>query len=168
MPNLGESQSWNSLRFIARLTATMYTYGMIQVTESISINEDEIQEEFVRSSGPGGQNVNKVSTAVRLRFSIESPSLPGPVQERLKSLAHNRISEAGILIIDAHRFRTQAANREDALDRLVGLIRQAAEEPKIHRRTRPTLGSKERRLQAKHHRSDTKQTRRVIPDSNDG
>jgi ribosome-associated protein len=141
---------------------------MIQITPAIAIDDGEIEEEFMRASGPGGQNVNKVSTAVRLRFKIDSPSIPGPVRDRLARLAHRRLTEAGVLIIDARRFRTQAANRQDALERLVGLIRQAAQEPRIHRRTRPTTGSIERRLQSKHHRAETKQARRVLPDGADG
>jgi ribosome-associated protein len=141
---------------------------MIQITPAIAIDEGEVEEDFIRASGPGGQNVNKVSTAVRLRFKIDSPSIPGPVRDRLAALAHGRLTEAGVLTIDARRFRTQAANRQDALERLVGLIRQAAQEPRIHRRTKPTPGSRERRLQAKHHRAETKQARRVMPDGADG
>jgi ribosome-associated protein len=141
---------------------------MIQVTHTIAIDENDLQEEFIRASGPGGQNVNKVSTAVRLRFKINSPSIPDPVRERLESLAHGRVSDVGTLIIDARRFRTQAANRKDALERLIELIRKAAQEPKIHRETKPTLRSKERRLKAKHHRAETKQSRSVMPEGADG
>ena len=98
---------------------------MIQVTPTIAINENELKEEFIRASGPGGQNVNKVSTAVRLRFdAAHSPSLPEPVRQRLKTLAGGRMTEDGILIIDARRFRTQGANREAAVARLVALIRE--------------------------------------------
>ena len=142
--------------------------GMIQITLAIAIGEDEVQEDFIRASGPGGQNVNKVSTAVRLRFKVNSPSINDSVQKRLASLARGRMTEAGILIIDARRFRTQSANRKDALERLIELIRKAAEEPRIHRKTRPTPGSKERRLRAKHHRTETKQSRRVMPEGQDG
>ena len=141
---------------------------MIRVTPAIAIDESEIREDFIRASGPGGQNVNKVSTAVRLQFKINSPSIPDSVRSRLAKSAGGRITEAGVLLIDARRFRTQAANREDALKRLVELICKAAEEPKIHRKTRPTAGSKERRLKAKHHRAETKQGRRVMTDGADG
>jgi len=113
---------------------------MIHITRTITIDEREIQEYFVRASGPGGQNFNKVATAVQLRFDVaNSHSLPEEVRKRLISLAGNRIAEDGTLIIDARRFRTQGRNREDATDRLVELIRNAAQRPKIRRKTRPTL-----------------------------
>jgi ribosome-associated protein len=135
---------------------------MIQVTSIIAISENELKEEFIRSSGPGGQNVNKVSTAVRLRFdAANSPSLPDAVKNRLKTLAGKRLTEEGILIIDARRFRTQEANRKNALERLVELLRDAAEEPQIRHQTRPTYGSKLRRLESKHHHTKTKQARRA-------
>jgi ribosome-associated protein len=136
---------------------------VIQITPSISIDENELQEEFILASGPGGQNVNKVSTAVRLRFTVDSPSLPDAVRQRLTTLAKGRITEGGVLVIEARRFRTQAANRRDALMRLIDLIRSASQEPKVHRKTRPTLGSKERRLKAKRLRSETKQSRQTTP-----
>jgi ribosome-associated protein len=136
---------------------------MIRVNDSISIDDSEIKEEFVRSSGPGGQNVNKVATAVQLRFDLAgSPSMPADVRRRLKLLARNRITEEGILVIEARRFRTQAANRSDALERLLELIRRAAQKPKPRRRTKPTLASKERRLESKKLRSRTKKLRRPI------
>ena len=133
---------------------------MIHVTPTISIDESEIHQEFIRASGPGGQNVNKVATAVQLRFDVAgSPSLPDPVRERLMLLARKRINEEGVLIIEARRFRTQGANRLDAVDRLVELIREAAQEPQIRRKTRPTLGSKRRRLETKGLRAATKRLR---------
>jgi ribosome-associated protein len=133
----------------------------IHVTATIIIDRNELQEEFILASGPGGQNVNKVSTAVRLRFKVSSPSMPDSVRERLLSATKGRVNDAGELVIEARRFRTQAANRRDALNRLVELIREAAREPKVHHKTRPTIGSKERRLKAKHHRAVVKQARRL-------
>ncbi len=133
---------------------------MIFITEDIGINEDEICEEFIRSSGPGGQNVNKVATAVQLRFNIlKSVSLPDDVRQRLISLAGKQITQDGVLIIHARRFRTQDGNRQDALNRLIHLIQRAAERPKIRRKTKPTLGSKMRRLKDKHQRAEIKQQR---------
>ncbi|MBW2005008.1 MAG: aminoacyl-tRNA hydrolase [Deltaproteobacteria bacterium] len=134
---------------------------MIYITPTIAINESEIKQEFMRASGPGGQNVNKVSTAVQLRFNVaSSPSLPDDIRKRLYNLAGRRITEDGELIIHARRFRTQERNRQDAFDRLVKLIRKASERPKVRRKTRPTLQSKRRRLEAKHHRSEAKRMRR--------
>ena len=142
---------------------------MIQVTPTIAINENELVEEFIRASGPGGQNVNKVSSAVQLRFDVaNSRSLPEEVRRRLITLASNRITEDGMLIIDARQFRTQGRNREDAIDRLVELIRKAAQRPKARRKTKPTLGSKVRRLKAKRLRTKTKQSRRAMAEVNDG
>ena len=134
---------------------------MIQVTPVVAINENEIQEDFVRSSGPGGQNVNKVSTAVQLRFdATHSPSLPEDVRKRLLTQAKGYVTEHGVLIIDARRFRTQEANRKDAMNRLIELIKKAAQRPKVRYETRPTAASKERRLEEKIHRTKRKQLRR--------
>ncbi len=133
---------------------------MIQITRTITIDKSEIQEDFVCASGPGGQNVNKVATTVQLRFDVaNSRSLPEEVRKRLISLAGNRITEDGILIIEARRFCTQGRNREDATDRLVELIRNAVRRPKIRRKTRPTLASKVRRLDSKHRSAETKRVR---------
>jgi ribosome-associated protein len=141
---------------------------MIQVTSDIAIGEKELKEEFIRSSGPGGQNINKVATAVRLRFDVaNSQSLPEEVRIRLISLASNRISEDGLLVIDARRFRTQGRNRKDATDRLVALIRNAAQRPKIRRKTRPTLASKICRLESKHRAADIKRARGLVNPENE-
>jgi ribosome-associated protein len=133
---------------------------MIPVTDAIAISESEILESFVRASGPGGQNVNKVATAVQLRFDARrSPSLPEPVRARLETLAGRRLTKDGVVVIFADRFRTQERNRTDALDRLLALIRRAAEIPKQRRPTRPTKASKERRRKGKSERSGVKKLR---------
>jgi ribosome-associated protein len=133
---------------------------MLQITPDFAINENEIHEEFVRSAGPGGQNVNKVSTAVQLRFdAANSPSLPEPVKLRLLEQARGYLTKEGVLIIDAQRFRTQAANRQDALNRLTELIRKAARKPRTRYKTRPTLASQIKRLESKKRRSEIKRMR---------
>ncbi len=137
---------------------------MIRVNAQIELDEREIQEDFVRASGPGGQNVNKVSTAVQLRFDVaRSPSLPDPVRARLIALAGRRITQDGVLIIEAERYRSQRRNRDDALERLIELIREACEVDKPRRPTRPTLASKKRRLDSKQRRGETKKLRTVKP-----
>ena len=140
----------------------------ISVTPLIAIDEDEITLDFIRASGPGGQNVNKVATAVQLRFDVKhSPNLPDDVRARLVSLGGRRITDDGILVIEAKRFRTQDRNRQDALDRLMALVRKAAERPKPRIKTKPSTASKKRKLEAKRHRSRIKQMRRPVGRDND-
>ena len=137
---------------------------MIQITPAIEINEREIQLEFIRASGPGGQKVNKVATAVQLRFdAANSPSLPDEVRRRLIRLAGKRMTEDGVLVIHARRFRSQDRNRRDAIDRLIALIRNASIQPKSRLKTKPSKASKERRLEAKRRRSRTKHKRQYDP-----
>ena len=139
---------------------------MIFITADITIEEREIRFDFVRASGPGGQNVNKVATAVQLRFDVTgNRSLPEEVKARLKRLAGKRISAEGILIIQASRFKSQDKNRQDSVDRLVTLIRKAAEKPKKRVKTRPSKRSKARRLEGKRHRSRLKRNRRSVGDT---
>lgn len=137
---------------------------MIRITPQIAIEEDEIQLEFIRASGPGGQNVNKVSTAVQLRFDVaHSPSLPEGVRRRLARLAGRRMTKEGMLILKAYRFRTQKRNQQDAMDRLIDLIRQAARRPTVRRPTKPSRAANRRRLEAKR-RLKEKKRRRYRPD----
>jgi len=141
---------------------------MIRITNNIAIGEDEIDEQFIRSSGPGGQNVNKVATAVQLRFDVaRSPNLPDPVRERLKRLAGRRLTVDGILVIDARRHRTREQNRRDALDRLVALVRKAVVAPTPRKATRPTAASRRRRLEGKQRRGALKHNRRSVKDADE-
>ena len=134
----------------------------IRVTDRFSIEEDEIQESFLHASGPGGQNVNKVATAVQLRFDVRaSPSLPDDVKQRMVRIAGRQLSNDGVLVLFARSFRSQERNRRDAQERLVAMLQKAAEVPVRRRPTRPTLGSRQRRLEAKGHRADIKSGRRT-------
>jgi ribosome-associated protein len=134
---------------------------VIQITPTLALDESEIHISYVQSSGPGGQNVNKVATAAKLRFDAKrSPSLPPEVRERLIELAGKNITVDGWLVIDARRFRTQARNRQDALDRLAELIRAATHRPTPRRRTRPSRAARQRRLESKRRRSDVKRLRK--------
>ena len=133
---------------------------MLRITPGITLDDSELEEQFVRASGPGGQNVNKVSTAVQLRFNVfASPSLPWDVRERLIKLAGKRINSAGELMITAQRYRTQAQNRTDAREKLAGLIRAATHKPKPRRKTRPSAAVKRRRLETKRRKGETKRAR---------
>jgi ribosome-associated protein len=137
---------------------------MIRINPRIHIDESELEEQFVRSSGPGGQNVNKVATAVELRFDVRhSPSLSAGVRLRLGRLAGRRLTKDGVLVIRAERFRTQEQNRADARARLVALLREAAVAPKRRVKTKPTLAAKERRLKSKTKRGTVKRLRREKP-----
>jgi ribosome-associated protein len=132
---------------------------MIEITSSIQIDENELQFEFVRASGPGGQNVNKVATAVQLRFDIRASSLPDEVKARLISIAGKQVTGEGVLTIEAKRFRTQDGNREDAIQRFIDLVRRAAAKPKTRTKTKPTDVSREKRLEAKRQKGEIKKIR---------
>ena len=135
---------------------------MIHITHNIAIDPSEIKMDFIRSSGPGGQNVNKVASAVQLRFDVSnSPSLPLEIRDRLTRLAGKRMTVDGELIVDARRFRSQERNRQDALDRFTALVRKAVDKPRPRRKTSPTHASKQRRLDSKRYRARIKQGRRL-------
>ncbi len=137
-----------------------YGESMIQITPRIALHPEEIEEHFIRASGPGGQNVNKVATAVQLRFDMaNSPSLPDDVKQRLAVLAGQRLTKDGVIVITAQSHRLQERNRQDALARLVDLIRRATRRPRPRIPTRPTLGSKKRRLESKSRHGRTKAMR---------
>ena len=136
---------------------------MIRITESIRLDEGEIRERFIRASGPGGQNVNKVATAVQLRFDVrKSASLPEEVRDRLVRIAGKRVTSEGVLVIEAGRFRTQEQNRRDARERLVRWVRKAAEPPRRRKKTRPSAASDKRRLEEKKRRGGIKKVRKPV------
>jgi ribosome-associated protein len=132
---------------------------MLRIARDLSIHEKDLDISFVRASGPGGQNVNKLSTAVQLRLDTRRIALPADAQARLIRLAGQRMTKDGVIVVHAQRFRTQERNRMDAIDRLIELLREAMTRPVPRRPTRPTLGSKQRRLEGKKHRSDIKARR---------
>lgn len=132
---------------------------MLEITPSLQIDERELQIDFIRSSGPGGQNVNKVATAAQLRFDVRASSLPEAVKARLIHLAGNRVTSDGVLLIEAKRFRTQEQNREDAVQRFVELVRRALVVPKARKKTKPSAASKEERLKEKKRKGEIKKLR---------
>jgi ribosome-associated protein len=135
---------------------------MIEITDQLKLDERELEERFVRASGPGGQNVNKVATAVQLRFDVGASALPAEVKLRLLTLAGKRVTEDGVLVIDSREHRTQAQNREAARARLMALLRRAAKRPRARRATKPTRESREKRIQSKKKRADVKARRRAL------
>ena len=140
---------------------------MIRITDAFALDEREVDERFVRASGPGGQNVNKVATAVELRFDVAASSLSGPAKQRLIALAGNKVASDGVLLIDSREYRLQSQNREAARKRLAALIRQALVTPRARRATRPTAGARERRLAVKKLRGHVKAARGRRPDRDD-
>jgi ribosome-associated protein len=140
---------------------------MIRITDTIAVEERELDERFVRASGPGGQNVNKVSTAVQLRFDVQASSLPPEIKARLIALAGKRLTTEGVLVIDSREHRTQGMNREAAQARLVALVEQATHRPKARRATKPTKGDRAKRLGEKKQRAEVKTLRRRGPSSDD-
>lgn len=144
---------------------SIYTYAMIHISPGISIDEKEFTFDFIRSSGPGGQNINKVSTAVQLRYNLEqSRMLPEDVKKRLAELAGSRLSENGEIIIEAKRFRSQTKNREDAILRLTSMIRQAEQKPKVRKKTKPSVSASAARVFDKKKRGAQKKIRNYNPD----
>lgn len=132
---------------------------MLEITPAIKIDEDELHFDFIRASGPGGQNVNKVATAVQLRFDVRTSSLPQEVKTRLLRLAGSRVTKDGVLLVEAKQFRTQEQNREEALQRFIEMVRRAAFKPKPRKRTKPTKAAREERLKRKKKRAEVKRTR---------